>query len=75
MALAPPTLSASASAAPVASGPASEDGERILLMNARRALDLGNRARALELLSRIKSPRFAVARDELREQALDDAGP
>jgi RNA polymerase sigma-70 factor (ECF subfamily) len=75
MALAPPTPSASASAAPVASGSASEDGERILLVSARRALDLGNRARALELLSRIKSPRFAAARDELREQALDDAGP
>jgi RNA polymerase sigma-70 factor (ECF subfamily) len=56
--------------------PAGDVNERTLLANARGALDRGDVQTALALLARVKSPRFAIEREDLRRlaRAMQDGG-
>jgi RNA polymerase sigma-70 factor, ECF subfamily len=56
---------------------ASEVDERRLLLGARSAIERGDPQAALALLARVKSPRLAASRDELRRlaRAAQDGGP
>jgi RNA polymerase sigma-70 factor (ECF subfamily) len=79
-----PTATAPTAAAPTAAegtaaptaAPNHEAAERMLLDSARAAIEQGHLAEARAALSRVKSPRFAAQRDELRRlvNAYQDGG-